>query len=176
MLLCVTGSLNAIAAELGCKSPQSVLNWRTGVKMPSAAVRERMWTAFAIPVRAWSTRPGGALDDDETNAPSALEVAQVAAGAGSPSTLEDCMALLAVIRRDRMQQGLMPSERVKLADAEARILGLRARLEQAAEFAESRYVHEHPAWIRLKRAILAALEQHPAAAVAVANAIKNLNA
>jgi len=173
MLLCVTGSLRAIAAELGCKSTKSILDWRTGEKPPGANARARMWTAFGIPVRAWSVQPGGSLDEPRSTP---LELAQAASPVGAPSTLEDCLALLNVIRRDRSQQGLMPSERVKLADAEARILGLRARLEQAAEFAESRYVHEHPSWIRLRRAILHALEPHPAAAKAVVEALASLKA
>lgn len=166
MLLAVTGSLKAIAAEIGCKSPAMVHNWRTGAKVPSVESRARMWTAFGIPARAWSVRPGGALEP-----PPPLEVSQATSSVGAPTTLEDCLALLAVIRRDRNNDGLIPSDRVKLASAEAQILALRARLEQAAEFAEARYVAEHPSWLRLRRAIVKALEPHPIAAKAVIEAI-----
>lgn len=170
MFLAVTGSYAAIASEVGCKSPQTIGNWKAGVKTPNAEARARIEEAFGIPRQTWSLRPGGALDA----AP--LEVSQSIAPIGNPSTLEDCLALLTVIRRDRSQTGLMPGERVKLADAEARILGLRSRLEQAAEFAEARYVLEHPAWLRLRRVIVAALEPHPIAAKAVAEAIALLEA
>jgi hypothetical protein len=76
-----------------------------------------------------------------------------------------------VLRRDRNRADLLPSERVKLSDSEARILALRGRLEAAAELSERRYIAGHPAWVKVKRAILAALEPHPAAASAVADAI-----
>lgn len=170
MLLAVTGSLAAIAAECGAKSPESIAEWKTGAKQPSASARARIQTAFGIPQRAWSVRPGGTLDPEpEKLAQTVGAVAGVSSAA--PTTLDDCMALLAVIRRDRMQTGLMPSERVKLADAEARILGLRARLEDNERLAESRYVTGHPAWVKLKRAILRALERHPDAMQSVLDAI-----
>ncbi len=172
MLLAVTGTLAAIAEEIGCKSPQTVHAWKSGEKIPSASARAQMWTAFGIPQRAWSVRPGGSLEPEPQHDPAQIELAKNAA---APSTLDDCLALLTVIRRDRMQTGLMPSERVKLAGAEASILSLRARLEQAAEFAEARYVVQHPSWLKLKRAIVKALEPHPIAAKAVADAIATID-
>lgn len=91
---------------------------------------------------------------------------------GTPSSLEDCLALLAVLRRDRGQVGLSPADRVRLTDAETRLLALRARLESAAELAEDRYVYQHPGWQKLKRAIVGALEPFPEAAQAVLIAIR----
>lgn len=170
MLLAVTGTLAAIAAEVGCRSVQTVADWKSGTKSPNPATRARIYTAFGIPARAWSIRPGGALDEPEPE-----QVSSPVPGIAAPSTLDDCLALLAVIRRDRSQTGLMPSERVKLAAAEARILQLRAQLEQAAEFAESRYVSSHPSWLRLRRALVEALEPHPLAMQAVLNAIAQLD-
>jgi hypothetical protein len=169
MFLAVTGTLQAIANEVGCKSPQTVANWREGTKDPSPQMRRALWETFGIPEHAWSRRPGASLETEAP--PSALEVSQSEAPRGHPSTLEDCLALLSVIREDRMQRGLLPGERVKLADAEARILALRSRLEQAAELSEARYVLEHPAWLRVRRAILKALEAHPLVAKAVADAL-----
>jgi transcriptional regulator with XRE-family HTH domain len=169
MLLAVTGSLTAIAKDLGCRSPSAIHHYREGKRTPTPEMRARMYTAYGIPVEAWSVRPGG-LSEPEA----ALEVAQSAAPAGAPSTLEDCLALLAVIRGERQQRGLLASERVKLATAETQILSLRSRLEQAAEFAEARYVLEHPAWIRLRRVIVQALEPYPDAAKAVRDAIARM--
>jgi transcriptional regulator with XRE-family HTH domain len=167
MFLHVTGSLAAIAKAISVKSPQSIADWRNGTKTPSPDYRAAIEGAFGIPARAWSLRAGTAADappgDAEPADPSAPP----------PSTLEDCLALLATIRRDRQQAGLMASERVKLADAEARILALRARLESATELSEDRYVRDHPSWRRLEDAIIAALEPHPAAAKAVRDAIES---
>ena len=159
MLLAVTGTLTAIANEIGAKH-NMISAWRSGDKMPSAPARARMQEAFGIPVKAWTLRPGGTMNDEPT-----LEAV------ASPSTLEGCLALLTVIQRNRAQPGLMPSELVKLAFAEARILQLRALLEQAAELAESRYVVGHPSWLRLRRAIVVALEPYPQAAQAVLDVI-----
>lgn len=85
--------------------------------------------------------------------------------------MEDCLALLEVIREDRKRNGLHPAERVKLADTEARILALRHRLEKEQELLEDRIVREHPMWHRLKRTLVKVLAQHPAAAHAVAAAL-----
>lgn len=164
MLLCVTGSLEALAGEIGVKSRQSIADWKAGTKIPNPSARARIHAALGIPAHAWSVMPG----TDLTGRP---DLAAPVDAASSPSTLDDCLALLAVIRRDRMQPGLVAGERVKLADAEARILALRARLEQAAELSETRYVRDHPAWQRLHVLLVEALEPHPAAAQAVADAI-----
>lgn len=180
MLLHVTGSLAAIAHEVGAKSPQSVLDWRNGHRQPNPAAKARMDAVFGIPRRAWSLLPStvtnGAADlaadpaNLATNATNPTEsTTQLVAAAAEPTgppptTLEDCLQLLAVIRRDRNQPGLMAGERVKLADTEARILALRHRLEREAELSEDRLVREHPAWQRLKRLVVRALAKHPAAA------------
>lgn len=171
-LLAVKGTLTAIAAEVGCKSSQAISDWRNGVKTPIGPMRARLFAAYGIPVRAWSLRPGTPLESDSVVA--VPESALLESDIATPSTLDDCLALLSTIRRDRNQPDLMPSERVKLAAAEARILKLRSSLEQAAEFAESRYVASHPSWLRLRRALVDALEPHPIAAQAVLDAIATL--
>jgi hypothetical protein len=132
--------------------------------MPNPAARARIEAVFGIPAKAWSQRPAG-NEEPQQSEPEPLPE--------PGSTLEDCLALLAVIRRDRSARGLLPGERVKLAAAETQILALRARLEQAAELSEDRYVREHPAWQRLQRIILHALEPHPAASRAVLQAIED---
>jgi transcriptional regulator with XRE-family HTH domain len=168
MFTLVEGTVAAIGRELGVRSFNSICDWRSGRKMPSVEARAKIQSAFGIPALAWSVKPGAVLPDGTTDASTAPEPL---ATTSSPSTLADCLALLAVLRRDRVQVGLAPSDRVRLSDAEARVLALRARLEQAQELAEDRYVYEHPAWRRLKRAIVDALEPHPAAALAVRDAI-----
>jgi hypothetical protein len=171
MLLHVTGSLQAIAHEVGIKSPQTIHCWKTGAKVPSPHARAQLWAAFGIPVQAWTLKPGALLTRPGQLAGEDVALAPTPAPETGSTTLDDCMALLAVVQRERSQPGLVASERVKLADAEARILALRSRLEQAAELSELRYVTEHPSWLRLKRTIVKALEPHPVAARAVMDAL-----
>jgi transcriptional regulator with XRE-family HTH domain len=164
MLLHVSGSLLAIAKAIGVKSPQTVLYWRNGRSIPSPEVRAQMQVALGIPIQAWSTRPKGGPDD--AVAPELDELPQ--------TSLAECLELLQVIRRDRHQPNLLPGERTKLVDAEARILKLRADLEMRAELSEDRYVREHPGWLRVRNEISRVLIAYPEAARAVADALERL--
>jgi transcriptional regulator with XRE-family HTH domain len=158
----------AAARALGQRSHGSVTDWRSGRSVPSAEGRERIAAVYGIPPVTWSLRPGTKVNAEPT-------VETVAAVAGpAPSSLDDCMALLAVLRKDRAQQGLSPADRVRLSDAEARILALRARLEAARELSEGRYVFEHPAWLRIKRMMVRALEPYPKALTAVLQGLSEL--
>lgn len=168
MLLHVSGSLAAIANEIGARSAQSVLDWRNGKRMPALEARAAMAAAFGIPIEAWSMLPS---TDGESSA--SLPVVQDP-NAPLPSTLDSCLRLLQTIQRDSMTAGLLPAERVKLVDAEARILKLRADLEQRAELSEDRYVRDHPAWHRCKKTIASALLPFPEAARAVADALERM--
>lgn len=165
MLLHVSGSLMAIAKAIGVKSPQTVLHWRNGRSIPTNEVRARMQVALGIPIQAWTKLPAGREEDAPAD-PAQLP----------QTSLHECLELLAVIRRDRNQPHLLPGERSKLVDAEARILKLRADLEMRAELSEDRYVREHPAWLRVRNEIARVLAQFPEAARAVADALERLNA
>lgn len=168
MLLYVTGSAHAIAAEVSVRSAQSIVDWRSGKRMPSVEARARMQDAFGIPIEAWSQAPSNGEAAAAAPAPLADPNAPI------PSSLEACLSLLSQIQRDRVTPNLLPAERVKLADAEARILKLRADLERSAEFSEDRYVRDHPAWLRVRREIAHALEPFPEAARAVADALERM--
>lgn len=165
MLLHVSGSLLAIAKAIGVKSPQTVLYWRNGRSIPSPEVRAQMQVALGIPIQAWTSRPAG----DRAESP------ELSPSDDLPQTsLEECLELLQVIRRDRHQPNLLPGERTKLVDAEARILKLRADLEMRAELSEDRYVREHPGWLRVRNEISRVLLAYPEAARAVAEALERL--
>lgn len=153
----VTGSLAAIAARLNMRSPQSIADWRSGKKVPSLEARARIECEFGIEADLWSVRPGVEQTAEER------EVGVTA--------LDDCIQLLKTIQRDAARDGLLASDRVRLVDAEARILNLRHRLETAAELSEDRYVRDHPAFRRFCDLVLEALEPHPVAAKAVHEAI-----
>lgn len=164
MLLHVSGSLVNIGKAIGVKSPQTVLRWRNGERIPNAAIRAQMQIAFGIPIEAW------------TKLPATREAEPVPDVTELPHTsLQECLELLTVIRKDRSQPNLLPGERSKLVDAEARILKLRADLEMRQELSEDRYVREHPAWLRARNEISRVLMQFPEAARAVADALERLN-
>lgn len=168
MLLHVSGSLAAIAKAIGVKSPQTVLHWRNGRSIPSPELRAQMQVVLGIPIQAWTKRPGG----QEAEADAASDVEESPPG----TSLEECLELLNTIRKDRHQPNLLPGERSKLIDAEARILKLRSDLEQRAELSEDRYVREHPAWLRIRNELSRVLVQYPEAARAVADALERLEA
>lgn len=170
MLCHVIGPLDAIAAECEAKSKQSVLDWRNGTARPSHAARARMWAAFGIPVAAWDTPPHALPVVPDAPAGEAFDPDAPAA-----STLDECRALIAVVKRDRMRPNIGTGERVRLSAAEAQLLKLRAELELRHELSEDRYVREHPAWLRAKREIARVLVQYPEAARAVAEALSKLN-
>lgn len=165
----IVGSLAAIAARLQMRSAQSVADWRTGRKVPSQDARVRIEREFGIAVDLWSVLPGGLAGADPDSEPDDVDTAPL------PSSLDMCLAMLRVMQRDR-QRDLVPSERSKLADAEARLIALRARLEEQVELSEDRYVRDHPAWKRFCDLVLEALEPYPDAAravhVAIVKAIK----
>jgi len=165
MLLHVSGSLLAIGQAVGVKSPQTVLKWRNGVSVPGPEVRAQMQVALGIPIQAWLRRPTEDKADEAQ-----LDELPV------QSSLDECLDLLLVIRRDRNQPNLLPGERSKLVDAEARILKLRSDLELRAELSEDRYVREHPAWLRVRNELARVLAPFPDAARAVADALERLNA
>jgi hypothetical protein len=148
LLLARGVTLEAIADATGCSRP-AALNWRSGVKLPSDEARRRLATAFGIPAEAWGLVPGAA--------PTAPAKTSAPPPATPPSTLAECLNLHASIRRARSVEGLTAAERVKLTDTETRLLALRHRLEREQELLEDRLVKEHPAWARLRRALVAAV-------------------
>ncbi len=168
MFLHVTGSLAAIARELHMRSLHSIVEWRHGRRIPGVEARARIENVFGIPQSAWLVRPGVSLTAAAPSAPSTRT------DGPPPTTLDDCLALLTAIRYDRDKRELMSPDRIRLAEAEAKVLALRMRLEAAAELAEDRYVRDHPAWQRLERCILSALESYPDASRAVVTAISRV--
>lgn len=170
MLLHVTGTLAAIANECEARSKQSVLDWRNGKRKPSVEARARIYAAFNIPPAAWDTPPGIVPYDKP---PPAAYDANAAPDAAT--TLQEVLALLAVVRRDRMNAAVTLAERVRLTGAETQLLKLRAELESKAELSEDRYVREHPSWLKAKREIARVLVAYPEAARAVVDVLTKLD-
>lgn len=199
LLLGAPGTLAELAAACGV-SKQALSDWRLGVKVPSVDKRRRIFDALGIDPWAWSLRAasssarargkraaeGGTLVETRGRRGT---LASVGAAVGAPvdehdddtpsastTPLEHVRALLDAIRRDRMRDDVTPDDRAKLAGAEIRILKLRASLEATVESREARYVLGHPAWLRLRREIVSALEAYPIAAQAVVDAVARLEA
>lgn len=183
-----------IQQKVGAQTPGAVMLWLQGKRRPDNETRARLAAEFEIAPRSWDQRPSvqaGRYEPHINGQPATREQVETldravhAASSPPPaapppppppparstSTLESCLNVLDDIRGARADVQLLPSERIKLADAEARILTLRARLERAAELTEDRVVREHPEWQRLKRLILKALMPHPAALKDVTGAI-----
>jgi hypothetical protein len=168
LFLKIGGTLTSIAQQISPHvSAQNVLDWRSGVR-PRTAQRAEIFAAFRIPVAAWSERPSVT----EPNQPPQLPPPPEPEPGGT--TLEDCMRLLRIVRADQAVPNILPTERVRLMDAETRILKFRADLEARAELSEDRYVREHPAWLRARNVISSTLKQYPEAARAVAEALERL--
>jgi hypothetical protein len=193
LLLAVPGTIQSQATAYGTKNLVSIYEWRDGRKLPSAAARARMQSAFGIPPEAWDWPPATLASvvanaalvsrGNGTPAPGAkparptlpADPPPAAAPDGPrPSSLEHTYALLDSIRRQREAPGLTAGERNKITQNETHVLALRARLESAAELSEDRYVREHPAWIKLRTALIATLLPHPKAAQAVADMLSKL--
>jgi citrate synthase len=136
-------------------------------------MRARLEDAYSIPRDAWALRAGYASSAAPVTSSSSAAVLALAGGKRA-TTLQDTVDLLTSIQAARRQQGLMPAEQIKLADTEARILGLKHRLEREHELLEDRIVREHPSWLRLRRTLIRILAKHPEAAREVDRALAEL--
>lgn len=178
-------SLATIARELGRQISQDVISkWLHGARRPTVANRATICGVYDIPVSAWDEMPNLSPSEPEPVVDTVLAplplpspVSSSSNGNGHasrppPSTLDDCLGVLERIRAQRNRLNLTPGEQMKLADSEARLLMLRARLERDAERSEDRIVREHPAWKRLMRVIRKTLKDHPLALKALAVALQ----
>lgn len=171
-LCALPATLREIASRLGdAVSVQAVSCWRRGDKAPAAAYREALAREYGIPPEAWGHMPQP--PEDTPAPPKPTQRAKLTATA--PNSLEDCHQLLDLIRGDRDRGDLLVTERLKLVDAEAKLLALLSRLEAQHELREDRYVRQHPAWQRARRTIVEALAPHPAAAKAVIDALRKID-
>lgn len=180
--ICVSQSLtyDQIVKRIGAGNTTLIMGWLKAASRPNNEMRAKLYGEFNIPPDAWNVAPlaHGAPPAMATNGAAKPEaplspanghtlvvppLAPVPAGP-RPSTLESCLQVLDTLRAARAAApNLIASEAIKLADAEGRMLALRARLERDNERTEDRLVREHPEWQRLKRLIVRVLTNHPAA-------------
>jgi len=170
-LIAAPGSLAAVALAIGCSKAQAGY-WRAGQKIPSPPSRAKLLAVYGIPPSAWDIAPGAAIPLE-----SDAEVEEIEADDADPGdTLAQTDAAIASVRRALHRSGLTDAARSKKEDTHAKLLALKARLERDRELVEDRVVRDHPAWLRIKNAICAALEPWPDAAQAVAEALRELEA
>lgn len=104
-------------------------------------------------------------DDEETDETDSDE---------RPSTIGEVRKVLSRHRKFAKGGNFMPAERARNRDTEIKLLTLLAKLERDAELLEDRIVREHPAWKRMKNAMMRALEKHPDALRDVVEALKEI--
>lgn len=182
-LLEVWGSQRGLAAKVGCG--KSVLGyWRRGERMPSDEQKHKLELLFGIPRKAWDVEPGAKIDPAkwlEEKPPKKIEQ-QPASQEPLLSSRAKGMDTLTITKMqiddllDALDEPkLTEAASAKLRDTLTKALALRTRLERDQELLEDRFVREHPKWLELKGAILAALRPFPDATKAVIEAIGSEN-
>ena len=183
-LLAATGaSLRTIGRAAGV-SYESARQWLAGAKVPAPAARAAMEAAYGIPVGAWdrsppvepSTRPRKTA---RTSAPPASAPPTRPAKATRSPRPDDARARLqAQLKRIdllRAEIGLTPAAKLQLEAAEGRALTLLARLSgEGLTLSEAKIVAA-PAFQRILAALVAALAPGPAAQLAVAGTLEDLD-
>lgn len=169
LLLAVSGSLAQIAIAVGT-SKQRVHDWRSGGKAPAPVLREKLRAAYGIPPASWDMKPGDQVDSASATSSRTRSRSHTAAS-DVPSAGEDLEGLVAFLRGELARPDIVASERLKITHSMTRALALRHRFEVEQALLEDRIIREHPAWQRLQTALLRALQDHPAAARAVAEAL-----
>jgi hypothetical protein len=147
-------------------SRNAINDWLHGAKRPARTMRARIRVIYGIPDDCWMRVPF-TEDPPTPTQPDMPPQRPPIDRASQPSTLDDCLDMLAALREQRRRSDLISSDRVKLADTEAKVLALRAKLELQVELQEDRLVRTHPAWLKMKRDLLRALKPYPDALEAV---------
>jgi transcriptional regulator with XRE-family HTH domain len=165
-LLEITGTEDELAAKLGY-SRAIIGHWRRGIRLPGVGARYKLDLLCSIPPWTWDVEPGVEVPTEPT--PKNTDGEQLRE---DDDTLDIVRKQLLEVRETLATEGLTDSARLKLLDTSAKLLALRNRLERDRELQEDRIVREHPAWLRIKAAMLKALEPYPEAAAAIAEAIE----
>lgn len=158
-------SLQQICNAIGSKNKTQVNDILRGLHVPSPAMRGSIHAVYSIEPDAWSRAAANSVSSTALAAPPPDL-------GPPPPTLQHCLEVLQSIRIARSDTGITGPERMKLADTETKILGLRARLEMQQELSEHRIVRAHPEWHRIKRLLARALKPYPNATKAVIEALQ----
>ncbi len=178
LALSETGKSYGNIARVCNVSSATAGNWLKARNLPTPTARATLRDNYGIDVTAWDQR--FETDSDAKPAKTKSRAARIPAPKkippypkppNDPSILESARYSLVCIRHDARHRDLTFSDRTKLRGDETRALALVAKLETAAELSEDRYVKKHPAWLALRKRIIAALRPFPDAAKAVLEAM-----
>lgn len=164
LLLAINASHNEVAASVGT-SKQLVSYWRRGEKVPGKKFRAKLEDLYGIPPSAWERVPYAGGTPPAAPPPARASVAD------DLDEIDHLRDLLRDLRRLRRDTGLTATARARVASEESKTIGRLEALRARRELLEDRVVREHPAWHRLRDAILRALEPFPEASQAVIAAI-----
>lgn len=173
-LTAVDASHGAVAMKVGV-SKQVVSMWRKGAKLPAAAARAKLASAYEIPIESWERAPEIA---HELAAAPEVTHAQRSPTSSTPgrSTLHHVLDLIRRLEGELETKALSATVRRGINADLTRALSLRARLEKEEELAEERIVLEHPFWHRITVTLLRVLKPYPEVAREVAIALKGIGA
>ncbi len=174
-LTAVDASHGAVAMKVGV-SKQVVSMWRKGAKLPAAAARAKLASAYEIPIESWERAP--VIADELVTAARVVTNAPLAPTSATPgrSTLHHVLDLIRRLEGELETKALSATVRRGINADLTRALSLRARLEKEEELAEERIVLEHPFWHRITVTLLRVLKPHPEVAREVAIALKGIGA
>lgn len=162
-----------IAAAVGV-SRQVVAQWRSGRKVPSGPVRDRLEERFGIPARSWDAVANSA----PTRVPAAPQApAPPADEAGPPDN--DLEESIREARKHAKDPGLRPEVRVRYLAELNKALITRAKMREdarQAERAREQKLTRHPRAARVFAALFDAIAEWPDALRAQQAALERLRA
>jgi transcriptional regulator with XRE-family HTH domain len=164
----------ATVARAGGVGKTSVHRWLSGESGPDAEARRNLKKAYKIPVESWdqAPRPEPAVEPDrEVSASDSAPHAQLEVPSSSAVHFLD---LMTEVRRNRIEGGLSPSERLKAIEREGALRAQYERAKGSDRITEELIVREHPHWARFEETLIRALSKYPDAMREVAEALEKI--
>jgi transcriptional regulator with XRE-family HTH domain len=143
----------------------AVSAWFSGDALPSDSSREKLADTFEIPLSSWTQPPQG-MEPEE-----GIDDAPI--DGDPPETIEQIDRRLRMIRRV-IGAGVHPKDLVPLVNAEARLLSVRAKIEDRAKLFEDRAIKQAPFMKRFFATLFAVLRKHPEALREVEEAMSEI--
>jgi hypothetical protein len=171
LLLEVPDSLATVARAAGV-GKTSAHRWISGESVPEPEARRNLKKAYGIPVEAWDQAAQAPQAVASTDAPD--ETAPRAQLEVPTSSAVHFFDLMTEVRRNRLEAGLSPSERLKAIEREGALRSQYERARGADRTTEELIVREHPHWARFEETLMRVLSQHPAVMREVAEALEKI--
>ena len=166
LLLALEASQASIAEACEVGAP-AVSMWFRGDRQPSGDAQAVLEERFGIERSTWSEAPrfedDDAEEDDEDFGDDYDPDAGPATAGETPKTVELVDRLIRRVEKTQKGQRLAAKDLVTLVNTQARLLSLRAKIEQQDRIYEDRAVKQSPFWRRLRATIVRSLRRHPKA-------------